>query len=117
MAKIFIKYTFFCYFSNSVVYDYTDSNGCSNSASADITIIEPAAIAAGPDKSFCISEADINLSLDAAPNGGTWSGAGVSGSMFSPQDAGVGLHEIVFNFDRRAAKLPWRPHGGPNFKT
>ena len=80
----------------SIVYDYTDSNGCSNSASADITIIEPAAIAAGPDKSFCISEADINLSLDAAPNGGTWSGAGVSGSMFSPQDAGVGLHEIVY---------------------
>ena len=80
----------------TVSYEYTDGNGCSNIASADITLIEPVNIIAGPDKSFCVSEPDINLELDASPFGGTWSGAGVTGSMFSPQDAGVGSHEIIY---------------------
>lgn len=82
----------------TLTYSYMDANGCSNSAEAIITLIEPTVISAGPDLSFCLSEDAVNLELQASPTGGTWSGPGITGTMFSPQNAGVGIHEVVYSF-------------------
>jgi nitrous oxidase accessory protein NosD len=35
----------------------------------------------------------------ATPTGGTYSGVGVSGGMFDPDDAGLGTHTITYNYE------------------
>ena len=37
-----------------------------------------------------------NITLEASPSGGTFSGPGVTGTTFSPTDAGVGTHTVVY---------------------
>ena len=80
----------------TLTYTYTDANACSNSAEATITINEPAAISAGDDLAFCLSEEGIEMNLQASPAGGTWSGPGLTGSFFDPATAGVGIHTLTY---------------------
>jgi len=42
----------------------------------------------------CLSSS--NLTLNATPLSGTFSGNGVTGNQFSPSVAGIGLHEIIY---------------------
>ncbi|HMT74197.1 MAG TPA: zinc-dependent metalloprotease family protein [Chitinophagaceae bacterium] len=44
---------------------------------------------------ICVS--DGTVSLPAAPAGGTWSGSGVSGSIFTPSAAGVGAKSLSYS--------------------
>jgi hypothetical protein len=46
---------------------------------------------------ICIQSSPIALPI-GTPSGGTYSGAGVSGSNFDPSIAGVGSHYIVYNY-------------------
>lgn len=43
---------------------------------------------------FCAGASSVTLS--GSPSGGTFSGPGVSGTTFSPTDAGVGTHTVVY---------------------
>jgi hypothetical protein len=36
--------------------------------------------------------------LSGTPSGGTWSGTGVTGSTFNVQTAGVGSHQLIYNY-------------------
>ncbi len=48
------------------------------------------------DTLYCVGETPITLT--ATPEGGTWSGNGVSGSNFNPSTAGAGTHNLVYNY-------------------
>jgi PKD repeat protein len=61
-----------------------------------ITINNLPSVFAGNDTSFCNQNTNINL-INFSPSGGTWSGAGVTGSgVFNPATAGVGTHSLVY---------------------
>ena len=69
----------------TLTYTYTDGNGCVNSDTIQVTVINPTQAVAGTGFSICVDAASYNLNLlNATPSGGTWSGTGVSGGSFSP---------------------------------
>jgi len=80
---------------HTITYTYVDSNGCSDTAQQTLEVAAPTAISWNPAQQFCIADAAYNLAT-ATPNGGTFAGPGVSGTSFSPQSAGVGIHAILY---------------------
>ena len=60
--------------------------------SLDLTFGGVTINAIGP---FCAGASSVTLS--GSPSGGTFSGPGVSGTTFSPTDAGVGTHTVVYS--------------------
>jgi hypothetical protein len=78
----------------------TNTNGCS-AASSPVTVtvnsLPTVSLSLNPD-TFCISAATSNLS-GGLPNGGIYSGPGVSGGgYFNPGVAGGGLHDIIYTY-------------------
>lgn len=74
--------------SFTVMYSYSDVNGCSDSDTRLITVNNPVQPDAGNDFSICIDAPDIILS--PTPTGGTWSGTNITNSgAFSPTTAGT----------------------------
>ena len=76
---------------------YTSNNSCSDTMEFDLTVNplpDPMIDQAGP---FCV--ADGNVTLTANPPGGSFSGNGIlPNGLFSPSDAGVGMHIISYMF-------------------
>lgn len=76
----------------------TYSNGCSSTASVNITVnaLPNATINSLPNNNtLCAGGAPVQLT--AATPGGTWSGPGTSPSgMFNPSTAGVGTHTVTY---------------------
>lgn len=82
---------------HTITYSYTDPFGCTSSEDQDVTINElPVVSFTGLDPSYCVDAADAPLVGD--PAGGTFSGTGISGSMFSPSGAGVGPHTVTYTY-------------------
>jgi|GEM_PF-914801 len=72
--------------------------GCSSSPTNPISVIvNPIPLVnAGTDMDACL---DIGVqSLSAAPTGGNWSGAGITGTSFSPPNAGIGTHTLTYTY-------------------
>jgi hypothetical protein len=59
-------------------YSFTDGNGCTSIDSTYFTIAVPLTMTAGTDVSVCLPSDTVDLSLNASPIGGTWSGADIS---------------------------------------
>lgn len=75
---------------HTLTYTYTDPNGCTNSASTQVTVYAlPTVAFAGLNTDYCITASPSNLT--GFPSGGSFTGTGLSGSStFDPQVAGVG---------------------------
>lgn len=72
----------------TLTYTYTQSTtGCVNTATMQMTVVEPALADAGPDVEICTD--NTNITLQATPLGGQWSGNGVSNGQFSLQQPGT----------------------------
>ncbi|HRF19829.1 MAG TPA: hypothetical protein PK977_16755, partial [Chitinophagaceae bacterium] len=72
--------------------------GSSTSNSATITVnAYPVATLTNIPVTLCLS--DPSYSLTASTAGGTWSGAGVTGSSFSPSAAGLGTKTISYTLN------------------
>lgn len=85
----------------SVVYSYTDSNNCQSSATATVLINSLPIISFTPiATSMCVNAATIQL--NATPAGGSFSGTGVSGAVFSPSIAGSGIRIITYAYTNSA---------------
>ncbi|UTW60783.1 hypothetical protein KFE98_12170 [bacterium SCSIO 12741] len=88
---------------NSLSYAYTDaSTTCSDTISASYSIYGiPTVLFELPDtiKDQCVESDSVFLSGNS-PVGGVFSGIGltVSNSVFNPDTAGAGTHEIVYTF-------------------
>jgi len=82
-----------------ITYTYTDSYGCSADATDLLTIN------ALPVVSFYNITGQVNtdtppfdLNGFVMPQGGTFSGAGMVGSMFNPATAGAGTHMLTYEY-------------------
>ncbi len=65
------------------------SFGAANQAQAQCEIV-------GLSESYCLDALPVYLA--GTPPGGTFSGPGVSGELFYPEDAGVGVHTITYEY-------------------
>ncbi|MCR9174165.1 MAG: T9SS type A sorting domain-containing protein, partial [bacterium] len=76
----------------------TNAAGCDSIVTLDLTVQGlPTVTLALTTQEFCDSDADISL-VGGSPAGGTYSGTGVSGGMFSPSTAGIGSHTITYSY-------------------
>ncbi len=80
---------------------YTDiltaTNGCDSTVTTNLTVNPlPSLAVAATDTNVCVYSSAV--SLIAIPTGGTWSGAGINGSTFSPAIAGAGTTVITYAY-------------------
>jgi hypothetical protein len=78
----------------SVTYDYTDQNGCSAAASTSIVVNALPVVSTGSYGPYCAGGAAVTLG--GSPVGGSWSGDGVSGGVFTPSAAGV--YSVTYSY-------------------
>jgi gliding motility-associated-like protein len=79
--------------TQTITYSYSDALGCSNSATAVITVNQQPVVNAGNYTSVCSDATDI--ALVGSPVGGTFSGTGVTGSNFDPS---AGTQTITYSY-------------------
>jgi PKD repeat protein len=83
--------------SYTLTYTLTDQNGCSQTDQVVITVFPLPVVTAG-DTVYCNTPGAVQLPY-ASPANGTWSGAGITGNQFNPQNAGgVGSYPAVYAF-------------------
>jgi hypothetical protein len=79
-----------------------DTNGCSSSASQNITITPNPLVSFSPDNTtYCNNSGSVDLS-GGSPSGGVYSGSGVSNGTFNPAAAGGGLHPVTYTYTNAA---------------
>jgi gliding motility-associated-like protein len=69
-------------------------HGCIDSITHQFEIVEPPVLNLLKPPAFCATA--LPYILQATPAGGTWSGSGVSGSIFDPLTAGPGSHTVFY---------------------
>ncbi|MEX0967291.1 MAG: PKD domain-containing protein [Bacteroidia bacterium] len=79
----------------------TDSLGCRDTVVKKEYIVVVDSVDAGADITACKNAGTLNLV--GAPAGGTWSGTGVTGSLFDPMVAGIGSHTLTYTFQIRGS--------------
>jgi len=80
--------------SQSIMYTYTDSNGCTNMATEMQMVNAAPTVALTPFMAVCSNSGMVTLTGES-PAGGTWSGTGVSGNMFDPSS---GTQTIMYAY-------------------
>ncbi|MFN3528585.1 MAG: T9SS type A sorting domain-containing protein [Bacteroidia bacterium] len=84
--------------THSIAYIYTDPiTGCTDTASADITVNSLPVIDFPVLAPACINSGPVSLNT-ATPAGGTYSGPGVNNNQFFPAQVGLGTYVIVYTF-------------------
>lgn len=83
--------------TTNITYSYTDGNGCSGQAVEPITVVPSPTVTMAPFSDMCDTDPALTLT-GGTPSGGTYSGPGVVGGIFSPSAAGVGVHTISYAF-------------------
>ncbi len=74
--------------SFTLTYSFTNGNGCSNTDSRVVTVVNPVISNAGPNLVACLDAP--NVTLAGSPLTGTWTGSFVTvGGVFNPTIAGV----------------------------
>ena len=80
--------------TSEVFYEVTGSNMCTAIDTLEIVVNPTPVIMIDDVNDLCVNGDPVMLS--ATPAGGTFNGAGVSGTMFDPGVAGVGMDEISY---------------------
>jgi hypothetical protein len=76
----------------------TNAAGCDSVVTLDLTVQGlPSVLLALEVQEFCDSDADLSLT-GGSPAGGTYTGPGVVGGVFSPTAAGIGQHTITYSY-------------------
>ncbi|HRY98409.1 MAG TPA: DUF5011 domain-containing protein, partial [Bacteroidales bacterium] len=81
--------------NHTLSYAYADSNGCIGQESFSLTVNPQPAIACPGSLELCADEPPITLT-GGLPLGGSYSGTGVTGNLFLPQQAGPGSHTLSY---------------------
>ncbi len=82
---------------HSVTYNYTTAQGCTDSDIQNTTVhVSSIVTFSGLNSLYDLNDAPVTLT--GSPSGGTFSGNGIAGSTFNPGLAGVGIHEIIYNY-------------------
>ncbi len=78
----------------TLIYTFTNVNGCTNSDSRVLTIADPTPVNAGNDSIVCLNAP--NIVLNPTPFGGTWTGTNVTpGGVFSATSSGS--FELIYS--------------------
>ncbi len=81
-----------------VTYYYTEpTSSCTSTINQTIVVNPLPTVNFLPMLPVCISQPPFALSA-GTPSGGTYSGPGVTGGVFSPATAGVGTHTLTYTF-------------------
>jgi uncharacterized protein (TIGR02145 family) len=83
--------------SHIITYTYTDVNGCTNTATNTITVNTLPVVTLAAFSPVCVSAPPFALT-GGSPPGGTYSGPGVAGGIFTPSVAGVGTHTMTYTY-------------------
>ena len=83
--------------TQTLIYTYTDPQGCSNDVNVDIFVITLTPVGQLPFPVICADAAPINLT-GGNPVGGTYSGPGVNAGVFDPVPLGAGNYPIKYSF-------------------
>jgi len=76
----------------------TDENGCEGFAEVTTTYLPVTVPTCPANMNVLITDAPFALS-GATPEGGEYSGNGVTGGMFDPAAAGIGMHEVAYTIE------------------
>ncbi len=79
-------------------YTVTATNTCGNNSSNSFGVTvtpTPQPVITNLSNAYCAASSDVTLSV--SPSGGTLSGAGINGIIFSPSTAGAGTHTITYS--------------------
>ncbi|MBN2747619.1 MAG: right-handed parallel beta-helix repeat-containing protein, partial [Bacteroidales bacterium] len=83
--------------NHQIVYTYTDIHGCSSSDTLNTLVNSyTQAQITGYQSDMCLNDSAVTL-ISTISNT-TFSGAGISGSVFNPTTAGVGTHNIFYSY-------------------
>lgn len=83
----------------NIRYTYTNPiSGCTDDTIQRVTVISiPSVSFTGLDSQYCMS--GILVTLTGSPAGGTFSGPGISGNIFSPSSVGLGgPYQIIYTY-------------------
>ena len=83
--------------TTNISYRYTNANGCSDTTSANVTVLPTPTVTLTTDTSFACLNAP-QIPLNGLPPGGTYSGAGVQANVFHAFIAGVGIDTINYTY-------------------
>ncbi|GAB1371396.1 hypothetical protein MASR1M45_14580 [Candidatus Kapaibacterium sp.] len=90
----------------TLTYTYTDQlTGCTNFDEMEFVLVAPTAITWTEVYDICANSSIVDLSGDALPLGGTYSGPGntiLNGSEFDPTGLSVGPYTITYTYDNGA---------------
>ncbi|WP_300666693.1 T9SS type A sorting domain-containing protein [Fluviicola sp.] len=75
----------------------TDANGCEAEDEMTLTVNPLPGVTLSAIPAFCISNGSAVLN-QGLPAGGTYSGNGISGTVFNPSTAGVGIHPVTYTY-------------------
>jgi hypothetical protein len=85
---------------NNSLFRCRINDACGNSIFSDTVLLtilpKPALGISYLQKNYCLNNSP--KLIVASPEGGILTGKGISNSIFSPDEAGVGLHEIVYTY-------------------
>lgn len=82
--------------TSNITYVYADGNGCANSASQPINVLNaPTAQFNLPISELCVYASPYTLT-GGTTAGGTYSGPGVTGGVFDPAVAGLGVWTLTY---------------------
>jgi len=82
--------------TQAITYSYTDANGCTNEATSTITVNENPSVTLNlATTALCTYSSPLNLT-GGAPAGGTYTGNGVSGAIFTPSTSVIGNQTITY---------------------
>ena len=83
-------------FTLKLVLDYSNPDILNDTCTYPVTVNPLPNVNTGSYGPYCIDASPVTLS--GTPSGGTWSGTGVTGSTFNVQTAGVGTHQLIYNY-------------------
>ena len=80
---------------HNIVLNYTDLNGCQNSANADIVVFGiPQISISGNNGQYCVTDSITNFSFD--PNDGTLFGPSTANNQFFPSQNAPGFYDLWY---------------------
>lgn len=80
-------------------YGYDAGAGCSDTAYADIEVVDSAAASITASMNYiCLSDVGVIIELTGQPAGGTFFGPSVNGNEFDPFDALAGIHTVGYAY-------------------
>lgn len=84
--------------TSTVTYVVTNAAGCTDSISQDVDVVSAVASFTGLGTGYC-AQTPTSDTLSGLPIGGTFSGPGMTDSVFDAALAGPGIHDIVYTYD------------------